>query len=967
MTAIILPDEEILACREHPGVWFDGFAFVEDRAKTLRKADPANAIQRELFKIYAWCQDNGVPCNIIGLKSRKEGLSTGATALAYHHLSEHTAEAVCIGTDNETSDTLMKMVRRYAEHDAFPWGSRFRWKPAENRGVWAHGSEIKRDTAIDPKAGRSSTVQVLIACVPGCTPVIMEDGRVRRVQDVKPGEGIMTHTGAMTTVTAVVGAPNCKGALVRIKPCIGGAVSFTFDHRVCTRSGWKEARYITEDDELCMPVRPFSKEIASLTIGAQAYREQGGGTRRAHAGETVPLTKETGFAFGYYLAEGHVFLRNKRTCIGVMFARHREESAFADRAVAALSPWITSHRTDDRKDCLTSTDTIYGVGISELIAENFGRTTGKVLPDWVWQSGRDFCEGLVIGYLSGDGSKTDKVSTKGKRFDGMVSRSVQSSISTQIRDLVASLGWGWGSISVMQGGSRYGRDCVPCYSVNWSGPSARRIRREMGLPQSSDDATRRKRTASYSIEGDRVWLKIRKIDTDEAETVWDLAVEHPEHSFRTLHFACHNTEVAHWPTDGKRSADETMLSILNSMPDIPNLLRIVDSTANGATGFFYDIYTDAVTFEQRKAGVVGNGWIRVFEPWHASPLRAAPITPEERAEQAATLSDREQAGVARFGWTPEQIKWRRETIATKCGGEEGRFDQEYPESEDVAFRASGSPRFNVAMVGKMFARAEAAEKARIAGTPGAPRLGHLAEVGGGIVFMAAQESPWLWISEEPIMGCRYLLPADPMTGEQSAGGKNRDAHAVGILRAPYADARGIVHTAAIVAVMYGQPPFGCQWEMDVLAVRMRLLQRFYGGCLIVPETNTAMDLIPLLRAAGADYLYHRPVAPDASNPSQKQKAVGFKTTSATRNLWVNAIAEAIREESFECLYLPAIKEFGSFIVNADGRAEAAPKKHDDWVAGIGIGLLTLPGATQLLPPPVWTPNAPSEASPGVWG
>lgn len=559
-------DEEKLAVREHPGVWFDSFGFVSDREKTLRKADPSNSIQRELFKIYAWCQDNKVPCNIIGLKSRKEGLSTGATALAYHHLCEHTAEAVVIGTDHETSDTLTNMVRRYAEHDQFPWGTKLSWKESENRGTWTHGSELKRDTAIDPKAGRSSTVQVLIA-----------------------------------------------------------------------------------------------------------------------------------------------------------------------------------------------------------------------------------------------------------------------------------------------------------------------------------------------------------------------------------------TEVAHWPSSGVRSADETMLSILNSMPDIANLLRVVDSTANGASGWFYDTYTDAVTFEERKAGKLGNGWIKVFEPWHANPLRSSVITDPQRREIASTLTEREKAGASLYGWNEGQIQWRRETLKTKCGNDEAKFDQEYPESEQVAFLTSGSPRFNVAIVAEMLRTAEDSWKCMERGEKGHGQLGHLRKSGTGIHFMATPEDSWLWMIEPPTRGRSYILPCDPMTGEQSIGAKVRDRHAPCIIRGPYADEFGQVHVPEVVAVLHDAE--GCRWEMDVLADRMAILHEWYGACMVVPEVNKAMDLIPLLRARNVAPLYHRPMKPDASNPSQKQKAVGFYTSESTRNLWVNALAEAIRENAIECLYPQAIRDWQTFIVTESGRAEAAPKKFDDWCASVGIGLLTLPSAT----------------------
>lgn len=569
-------DEDKLACREHPGVWFDSCAWVQDREKQLRKADPANNIQTELFKIYCWCQDNQQPCNIIGLKSRKEGLSTGATALAYHHLSEHRAEGVFIGTDYEISDTLTRMLRTYAENDAFPWGTKLAWTESDNSGKWSHGSELKRLTAMDSKAARSKTLQVLVA-----------------------------------------------------------------------------------------------------------------------------------------------------------------------------------------------------------------------------------------------------------------------------------------------------------------------------------------------------------------------------------------TEIAHWPSDGIRNADETMLSLLNSMPDIWNILRVLDSTAAGMSGFFYDTYSGAVTFAERKAGKRGNGWIRLFEPWHASPLRRVTLTDPQRAEVMLMLSEREKQGVAAYAWDSEQIQWRRNTIAEKCKGDEKKFDQEYPESEEVAFLTSGSPALNGVQVGRMHKRAKDMWEGMVRGQVNCGRLGHLVESGSGIHFMADPSNAWLWLLEPPVHGRSYNLPTDPMTGAQSSGAKVRDCHASGILRAPYADG-GQVFKAELACALYD--PEGCRWDMDVLADRMALLHRWYGNCLVVPEVNKAMDLIPLLRARGVSNIYNRPTRPDAENPSERSSAVGFYSSEQTRRVWVSALIEAVREGDIGCAFPTAIADLLTFIINKGGRAEAAPNKHDDWCSMLGIGLVTLPLATVLPFPAAVPPN-----------
>lgn len=545
--------DEHIDIRESPRVWFDMFGWVEDREKKLRKADPANNIQGQIFDAYEWCQANGVPCNIIGLKSRKEGLSTGASALAYHHLQEHKSEGVVIGTDHETSDTLMRMLVRYAEKDAYPWGQKFAFRPAENRGLWSHGSVVKRDTAIDPKAGRSSTVQVLIA-----------------------------------------------------------------------------------------------------------------------------------------------------------------------------------------------------------------------------------------------------------------------------------------------------------------------------------------------------------------------------------------TEVAHWPAAGVRSADETMLSILNSMPDIPNLLRVVDSTANGAAGWFYQTYQGAVTFAERRAGKLGNGWIKIFEPWHASPLRQMPVTSEERVEIPESSTPRERAGVIEFGWTVEQIKWRRETIATKCGGNETKFDQEYPESEAVAFATSGSIRFD----------REGLANLRVMANEGHTKgvIGVLEEHEGKVTFRR-EEHGWLWRSEAPTFDRSYLVSCDPNTCEQAAGTTDRDNTACCVLREAYR-LDGVEYDTEVAACLHDerdpQNP-GVKWDSDALADRMTLLVKYYGNCLAAVEANNFGSALMKELASRGVTLYRR-TKPDDINPSKTLRIVGYLSSGKTREWWVQKLAEYIREKRIKCRYLPAVREFETFVTKESGRSEALDGKHDDWVACIGIGL-----------------------------
>jgi len=130
----------------------------------------------------------------------------------------------------------------------------------------------------------------------------------------------------------------------------------------------------------------------------------------------------------------------------------------------------------------------------------------------------------------------------------------------------------------------------------------------------------------------------------------------------------HGTEVAYWP-----DAEGVMSSMMQAgNPDI-----ILESTANGAQGWFYDRCMDALD---------GTGpWTLHFYPWFFDDEYSVPLEPGEHLD----YTNDEQKLIDEHGLTPEQIKWRRlkiEEIPLK-------FAQEYPESVHEAFIHSGRSVF----------------------------------------------------------------------------------------------------------------------------------------------------------------------------------------------------------------------------------------------------------------------------------
>lgn len=130
----------------------------------------------------------------------------------------------------------------------------------------------------------------------------------------------------------------------------------------------------------------------------------------------------------------------------------------------------------------------------------------------------------------------------------------------------------------------------------------------------------------------------------------------------------HGSEVAFW-----RDPEKIISGALQGgNPD-----AILESTPNGAQGYFYDLCMEAL----RGTGA----WTLHFYPWWWDRAYADPLV--DRTEIAPT---REEADLmARHGLSLEQIKWRRR----KQKELRGFFIQEYPEDPVTCFITSGNSYF----------------------------------------------------------------------------------------------------------------------------------------------------------------------------------------------------------------------------------------------------------------------------------
>jgi hypothetical protein len=173
----------------------------------------------------------------------------------------------------------------------------------------------------------------------------------------------------------------------------------------------------------------------------------------------------------------------------------------------------------------------------------------------------------------------------------------------------------------------------------------------------------------------------------------------------------HLSEVAKWPERATQGTQSKMISVLNSVPYLPETLVVLESTANGLN-HFYRRWVSA------REGVddpdTGETYVPIFFAWWRDPSYAMPFSSDtDRARFIETIGtgpygDDEVALVELYGCSPEQLRWRRMQIRTQHEDNVDLFRQEYPASDEEAFIGSGNPVFPGILVGRAIKAVESA-------------------------------------------------------------------------------------------------------------------------------------------------------------------------------------------------------------------------------------------------------------------
>jgi hypothetical protein len=124
--------------------------------------------------------------------------------------------------------------------------------------------------------------------------------------------------------------------------------------------------------------------------------------------------------------------------------------------------------------------------------------------------------------------------------------------------------------------------------------------------------------------------------------------------------AVHASEVAFWP-----NAEDLMPALMNAIPNNHGTIIVLESTANGVGGFFYDEWMKAMRGESEYEAL--------FFPW----FKHFEYTIRRHGLKEKDLSSVERDLQERFGLTLGQLAWRRRQIR-QLNGDDELFRQEFP-------------------------------------------------------------------------------------------------------------------------------------------------------------------------------------------------------------------------------------------------------------------------------------------------
>lgn len=341
----------------------------------------------------------------------------------------------------------------------------------------------------------------------------------------------------------------------------------------------------------------------------------------------------------------------------------------------------------------------------------------------------------------------------------------------------------------------------------------------------------------------------------------------------------HGSEVAFYP-QGADIVAGLLQTVGGSGSEV-----ILESTANGAGGWFYDQVMKSLRGE--------TDWITCFVPWFAMAEYQAKVRPYfERSREEEQLA-------AKYNLSDEQLQFRRNKI-DELGGFD-LFKQEYPSSPLEAFLTSGRCFVEDEVLGD-------AEKECY--TP--DFIGEFLSDG-----MAMRSSGPYREWYPPSSDESYVIGVDV---------------AEGLSYGDYSCAQVLDSRGNQVACWHGHiDPY--EWGGMV----SNLGKRFNGAYVIVERNNHGLTTLRRLQELNYPSLFVESSV-DGAYGDKITKRGGFLTTSKTKPLIIDNLAALLRQRDSGIADMNLIKELRTYVIDEKGATNAQSGCYDDRVMAFAVAL-----------------------------
>lgn len=356
--------------------------------------------------------------------------------------------------------------------------------------------------------------------------------------------------------------------------------------------------------------------------------------------------------------------------------------------------------------------------------------------------------------------------------------------------------------------------------------------------------------------------------------------------------AVHLSEFAFWPNPKL----DTLIGLMQAVPDKPGTIVIIESTANGYEEFKKQ-WDKAVAAQAEGR----EGFIPIFFAWYEMDEYRREVPP------GFTRTPEEEELAQTFGLCDEQLAWRRWCIDNNCGGDLNKFHQEYPSTPDEAFIATGACAFHKPTL--------VLRRKQVQDTHWERGMFRTEKDDAGRIVS------WQWepdrqgpirIRLRPEEGVPYVLGAD-------TAGTGSDFFAGHVLDNRTGDQVAVLHQ------QFGERAFTEQ---------LYCLGLYYNTALIGVETNYSTFPQELLTWMEYPKLYVRQRVDTYTG--KLIDAFGFETTTKTRPLIIDGLKD-VAKQAIETIHdYDTLGEMLTFVYDEQWKPQAEEGEHDDLVMSLAI-------------------------------